>query len=109
MSSPESAPQSVISAAGFVTTLGGSARSQAAQEAITTASRGSWSIAELQEWAGAVIAEITGSESGWVTCGAAAGLTLGAAACIAGTDVVKINSMPADACTAREIVTQRGH
>lgn len=56
-----------------------------------------------------MIAEVTGAESGWVTCGAAAGLTLGAAACIAGTDVVKINSLPADRGMPRAIVTQRGH
>ena len=103
------APHSVISAAGFVTTLGGSARSPAARSAIAQASGASWSIAELQDWAGSVIAEVTGAESGWVTCGAAAGLTLGAAACIAGADVVKINSLPADRGMPREIVTQRGH
>jgi D-glucosaminate-6-phosphate ammonia-lyase len=102
-------PQSVVSAAGFVTTLGGSARSPATRSAIDKASGASWSIAELQEWAGTVIAELTGAESGWVTCGAAAGLTLGAAACIAGTDLVKMNSLPADAGVPSEIVMQRGH
>jgi L-seryl-tRNA(Ser) seleniumtransferase len=102
-------PRRVVSAAGFVTTLGGGARSPAARAAIAEAAGASWSIAELQEWAGTVIARITGAESGWVTCGAAAGLTLGAAACIAGTDVVRINALPASSGTPREIVTQRGH
>jgi L-seryl-tRNA(Ser) seleniumtransferase len=103
------APHRVISAAGFVTTLGGGARSSAARAAIAEAAGASWSIAELQEWAGTVIAQVTGAESGWVTCGAAAGLTLGAAACIAGTDAARINALPASAGTPREIVTQRGH
>jgi L-seryl-tRNA(Ser) seleniumtransferase len=103
------APRRVVSAGGFVTTLGGSARSPAARAAMARAAGASWSIAELQEWAGTVIAQVTGAESGWVTCGAAAGLTLGVAACIAGTDVVRINALPASAGTPREIVTQRGH
>ena len=63
----------VISAAGFVTTLGGGAMSARTRAAIDEAAQSNWRIDDLQAWAGGLIAEATGAEAGWVTSGAAAG------------------------------------
>lgn len=103
------APERVVSAAGFATVTGGSALSPGVRDAMLHASMSTWLISELQEWAGQHIAHATGAEAGWVTSGAAAGLTLAAAACIAGTDPVRIGSLPQVGSFPAEIVVQRGH
>src|SRR5919206_339319 len=51
--------QRVISAASFVTSLGGGALPEAVRAAVTEATASTWRPDDLQEWAGAVIAEAT--------------------------------------------------
>jgi D-glucosaminate-6-phosphate ammonia-lyase len=102
-------PTRVISAAGYVTTLGGGAISPAARRAMAEAAGATWRIDDLQRWAGEVIADATGAQAGWVTPGAAAGLTLAAAACMAGCDPRVLDALPETSLTANEIVVQRPH
>ena len=99
----------VISAAGFVTTLGGGALSPTVRAAMDEAAEATWRVDELQRWAGEVIAEATGAESGWVTAGAAAGLTIATAACITDNDPRKIAALPQTSGLAADIIVQRGH
>jgi L-seryl-tRNA(Ser) seleniumtransferase len=99
----------VISAAGFVTTLGGGSLPPAVREAMDEAAAQTYSPDSLQSWAGEEIAAATGAESGWVTTGAAAALTLAAAACLAGTRLPDIDRLPATAHVPAEIIIQRGH
>jgi L-seryl-tRNA(Ser) seleniumtransferase len=101
--------QRVISAAGFVTSLGGGDLPEAVRAAIGEAAASTWRPDELQEWAGSVIAGATGAEAGWVTAGAAAGLTLSAAACIARLDPSAIDALPETGGRPAEIIVQRGH
>jgi L-seryl-tRNA(Ser) seleniumtransferase len=101
--------QRVISAAGFVTSLGGGTLPEGVRSAMAEAGAGTWRPDELQAWAGGVIARVTGAEAGWVTAGAAAGLTLAAAACIAGRRAREIEALPDTDGLAAEIIVQRGH
>src|SRR5439155_7271069 len=61
----------VISAAGFVTTLGGGPLPDAVRAAMDEAAAGTWRPDDLQAWASEEIAKATGAEAGWVTAGAA--------------------------------------
>ncbi len=99
----------VVSAAGFVTSLGGGALPEPVREAMLEAACSTWRPDDLQAWAGSVIAEETGAETGWVTSGAAAGLTLAAAACIAHTDRAAMDALPDTGDRPAEIIVQRGH
>jgi L-seryl-tRNA(Ser) seleniumtransferase len=102
-------PARVISAAGFVTSLGGGALPEAVRSAMAEAGSATWRPDDLQAWAGETIARVTGAESGWVTSGAAAGLTLAAAACIARTLPREIDALPEPTGAPAEIIVQRGH
>jgi L-seryl-tRNA(Ser) seleniumtransferase len=102
-------PSRVVSAAGFVTTLGGGALPGSVREAMLEAASATWRVDELQAWAGEEIAKATGAESGWVTAGAAAGLTLAAAACIAGKKRERIAALPGAGDAPAEIVVQAPH
>ncbi|HEY7537439.1 MAG TPA: aminotransferase class V-fold PLP-dependent enzyme [Gaiellaceae bacterium] len=99
----------VISAAGFVTSLGGGSLSERVRAAMDEASASTWRPDDLQAWAGEVIAGATGAEAGWVTAGAAAGMTLGAAACIAGKRPDVMDALPETSSAAVEVIVQRGH
>ncbi|HEY3182417.1 MAG TPA: hypothetical protein VGJ77_06260 [Gaiellaceae bacterium] len=99
----------LISAAGYVTSLGGGALPEPVRAAIAEAAAGTWRPDDLQEWAGALIAEATGAEAGWVTAGGAAGLTLGAAACLAHHELSAIDALPDTSALPAEIIVQRGH
>jgi D-glucosaminate-6-phosphate ammonia-lyase len=101
--------QRVISAAGFVTSLGGGTLPEPVREAMGEAAASTWRPDDLQAWAGSAIAEATGAEAGWVTAGAAAGLTLAAAACIARKHLASIDELPETAGRPAEIIVQRGH
>jgi D-glucosaminate-6-phosphate ammonia-lyase len=96
----------VVSAAGYVTSLGGGALPEPVRAAMTEAAKSTWRPDDLQAWASEQIAAATGAEAGWVTVGAAAGMTLAAAACIAGTVCEQIDRLPE---TAAEIIVQRPH
>jgi L-seryl-tRNA(Ser) seleniumtransferase len=99
----------VVSAAGFVTSLGGGALSGTVRAAMDEAAASTWRPDGLQAWAGQTIAELTGAEAGWVTAGAAAGMTLAAAACIAGTELPAMDALPDTDGLPAEIIVQRGH
>jgi L-seryl-tRNA(Ser) seleniumtransferase len=100
--------QRVVSAAGFVTSLGGGTISERVRDAMDEAAASTWRPDDLQAWASEAIAEATGAEAGWVTAGAAAGMTLAAAACIAGTRLEVMDALPAPT-SASEVIVQRGH
>jgi D-glucosaminate-6-phosphate ammonia-lyase len=100
--------QSVISAAGFVTSLGGGNLSETVRTAMAEAAASTWRPDDLQAWASEVIASATGAEAGWVTSGAAAAMTLGAAASIAGKRQHVMDALP-NTSAAAEIVVQRCH
>lgn len=100
----------IISAAGFVTSLGGGQLSIAAARGMATAAGATWRMDELQDWASAEIAAATGAEAGWVTAGAAGGLTLAAAACVAKADRRVMDALPAtDLAPASEVIVQASH
>jgi D-glucosaminate-6-phosphate ammonia-lyase len=99
----------VVSAAGFVTSLGGGALPETVRAAMDEAAASTWRPDDLQAWAGETIAELTGAEAGWVTTGAAAGMTLAAAACIAGTRLPALDALPTTDGMPAEIIVQRGH
>jgi L-seryl-tRNA(Ser) seleniumtransferase len=101
--------QRVISAAGFVTSLGGGSLSERVRSAMDEAASSTWRPDDLQAWAGEAVAAATGAESGWITTGAAAAMTLAAAACIAGDDLGSMDSLPAPGGIAAEVIVQRGH
>ena len=99
----------LVSAAGFVTSLGGGSLSETVRAAMDEAAGSTWRPDDLQTWAGETIAELTGAEAGWVTTGAAAGMTLAAAACIARTGLPAMDALPDTNGMAAEIIVQRGH
>jgi D-glucosaminate-6-phosphate ammonia-lyase len=76
---------------------------------MTSSSRHSVSIEELQGKAGALIREVTGAEAGLVTSGAFAGLTLAAAAVLAGLDVGRMNRLPDTQGMPQKILVARPH
>lgn len=99
----------IVSAAGFVTSLGGGSLSEAVRAAMDEAAASTWCPDDLQAWACEAIAAATGAEAGWVTTGAAAGMTLGAAAAIAGGRQQIMDALPSTAGLAADIIVQRGH
>src|SRR5689334_12055048 len=101
--------QRVISAAGFVTSLGGGALPERVRAASAEPAGATWRPDDLEEGAGGRLAEATGAEAGWVTAGAAAGLTLSAAACIARLEAPAIDALPHTGGRPAEIIVQRGH
>jgi seryl-tRNA(Sec) selenium transferase len=99
----------VVSAAGFVTSLGGGSLSEGVRAAMTEGASSTWRPDDLQRWASDVIASVTGADAGWVTTGAAAAMTLGAAAAIAGKRQQAMDALPDTSALAAEIIVQRGH
>jgi D-glucosaminate-6-phosphate ammonia-lyase len=99
----------LISAAGFVSSLGGGPLPIEVADAMAEAAAGTWRPDDLQAWASTVIAEVTGAEAGWVTSGAVAGMTLAVAACIAGTARDAMDRLPQTEGLAADVLVQRGH
>lgn len=101
--------QPIVSAAGFVTSLGGGSLGTNVRAAMDEAAASTWLPDELQAWASETIARATGAEAGWITSGAAAGMTLAAAAAIAGKQQQTMDALPNTDGVPAEIVIQRGH
>ena len=101
--------QPIVSAAGFVTSLGGGSLGTNVRAAMDEAAASTWSPDDLQAWASEAIAEATGAEAGWVTSGAAAGMTLAAAAAIARKQQQTMDALPNTDGVPAEIVIQRSH
>ncbi|MEO8128296.1 MAG: aminotransferase class V-fold PLP-dependent enzyme [Bryobacteraceae bacterium] len=99
----------VINARSYSTKVGGAPLPVEVLEAMRQAAGQCVRMDELQDAAGRAIAEATGAESGIVTSGASAALTLAAAACIAGSDVSRMNRLPDTTGMPSEIVVHRSH
>jgi len=101
--------KSVISATGTVTAYGGSRLRPEVMDAMNRASNTMVNIDELNVAAGKIIAKYTGAEAGLVTSGAAGGLVLQAAAVIAGSDPIRMKSLPNAEGMNNEIIIHRSH
>lgn len=99
----------VVNAAGTKTRISGSLMHEDAANAMRRASEEFVRISDLQSQAAELIANVTGAEAGYVSNGASGGLTLCAAACIAGRDLMKMNSLPNTDGIPSEIVMPRSH
>ncbi len=99
----------IINARSYSTKVGGAPLPAEVLEAMRGAAEQCVRMDELQEAAGRAIAEATGAETGIVTSGASAALTLAAAACLAGSDVSRMNRLPDTAGMPCEIVVHRSH
>jgi D-glucosaminate-6-phosphate ammonia-lyase len=99
----------IINARSYSTKVGGAPLPPEVLEAMRGAADQCVRMDELQEAAGRAIAEATGAETGIVTSGASAALTLAAAACIAGSDVSRMNRLPDTTGMPCEIVVHRSH
>ena len=98
-----------INAWGTVTRVGGSLMDPAVMEAMAEASRFYIDLEDFHRKAGRRIAGLIGVEDAFVSSGAAAGIAISTAACIAGTDVVKINQLPDTAGMRNEIIILKSH
>lgn len=99
----------VINAVGSVTYLGGSVMAPETLAAMDDASREFVVITELLEQAGEHLARLIGVEGALITTGAAGAITLGTAACVAGSDLGKIQRLPDTAGMRHEVILQRAH
>jgi seryl-tRNA(Sec) selenium transferase len=99
----------LVNARGCATLAGGTIMDTDALRVYGEAASAFVAIEELQEAASIVIARVTGSEAGYVTPGAAAAVTLATAACMAGTDVEKMDRLPHAAGMPDEVLVQRVH
>lgn len=99
----------VIHAAGTKTTHGGTKIPPEVLEAMNVAAEAFVDILDLNRKIGQYIATITGAEAGMVTSGAASGMVLAAAACMTGTCLASIKSLPNTSNLKNEIVTQKIH
>ena len=111
MSAPPNAtpPARIVNAAGYLTRIGNSVMAPPVLEAMAAASQTFVELDKVQYAASDVIEQITGAQAGYVVGGAAAGLAQAAAACIAGTDVRKIERLPDTLGMPHEILVPEGH
>lgn len=105
----ESGVRPVINARSYSTKVGGAPLPPEVLEAMRAAAEQCVRMDELQEAAGRAISEATGAETGIVTSGASAALTLAAAACIAGSNVSRMNRLPDTTGMPCKIVLHRSH
>lgn len=101
--------RTIINARGTHTRLGGTLILPEVLDAMREAAGAYVVLEELQAKASEVIARATGAEAGMVTGGAAAGLVLGTAACIAGTEIRKIEQLPDTTGLRHEAIMHRTH
>jgi D-glucosaminate-6-phosphate ammonia-lyase len=100
---------SLINAASWLTSLGGSLMAPEVLAAMQEASAHFVDMAALNRVAGERIAAATGAEAGLVTAGASAALVLQAAACLTGADPAAASRLPDNPPDRREIVIQKAH
>ena len=98
-----------VNGAGLLTRLGGSLMDNEVLGAMREAAGAYVDMAELQTKAGEIVARHTGAEAAIVTSGAAAALTLAAAACLAGTDVARMERLPDTDGMPNEVIIHRAH
>jgi L-seryl-tRNA(Ser) seleniumtransferase/D-glucosaminate-6-phosphate ammonia-lyase len=99
----------VINASGRMTKLGVNTLSPPVLEAMATAGANYVEIDELQRAVGGEIARLIAADDAMVTTGAAAGISLMVAACVAGTDITRIQALPDPLDAANEVMIQTGH
>jgi L-seryl-tRNA(Ser) seleniumtransferase/D-glucosaminate-6-phosphate ammonia-lyase len=99
----------IINASGRMTYLGVNTLSEEVLEAMASASRNYVEIEQLQRAIGRAIAQLIGAEDALVTTGAAAGIALMVAACVAGSDLTRVQALPDALGHPNEILIQAGH
>ncbi|MFF3826194.1 hypothetical protein ACFYXN_20320 [Streptomyces griseus] len=99
----------VVSAQANSTPLGGCTLSDGVIKAMGNAARSHVDLDELWRAAGGFLADATGSEDACPVIGAAAGMAIAVAACVAGTDIVRVQRLPDPGSRPNEIVLQKGH
>src|SRR4051794_19327808 len=98
---------SLINAASWLTSLGGSLMAPEVLAAMQEASAHFVDMARLNRVAGERVAAATGAEAGLVTAGASAALVLQAAACLTGAEPAAAARLPDHPPERREIVIQK--
>jgi L-seryl-tRNA(Ser) seleniumtransferase len=101
--------ETIINAAGTLTTQGGSLILPQVTDAMVAASRAFVDMRELHLAAGQRIAELVGVEAAHVCAGAAAGIVLMAAACMTGSEEKKIAQLPDTKGMKNKFVVQQVH
>jgi D-glucosaminate-6-phosphate ammonia-lyase len=99
----------IINGRGPTTAVSGSLMEPETLAAMAEAAKSFVAIEDLNCAVGRRIAEVTGAEAGYVACGSAAAMALAVAACIAGTDLVRIDALPDSDGFPNEIVMHRAH
>lgn len=99
----------VINASGRMTALGVNTLSAEVLDAMATAGAGYVEIDALQRAVGEEVARLIGPEAAMVTTGAAAGIALMVAACVAGTDLTRVQALPDPLNAPDEVIIQAGH
>nr|AKC92635.1 putative SelA-related PLP-dependent aminotransferase [Amycolatopsis sp. SANK 60206] len=99
----------IISAQANSTPLGGCTLSEGVIAAMANAARSHVDMDQLWRASGRFLAEVTGSEDACPVTGAAAGMAIAVAACVAGTDVLRIQRLPDPGDRPHEVVLQKGH
>ncbi|MDE0307930.1 MAG: hypothetical protein OXI87_24050 [Albidovulum sp.] len=98
----------VINASGTMTFLGASRVPAEARAPVDRILGAFVDMDELQSRAGAIIARVTGAEAGCVTACSAAAMTQTVAACLTGTNLSRIESLPRSE-GERRVVLPTGH
>jgi len=98
-----------IGAHEHITTMSGSRMPPEVLEAMVEANEYFVDMHELIEAAGARVAELMGAEAAIVTSGGFASLLLGSAACLTGTDMDRIRSLPDVTWNRRKCLIQTPH
>lgn len=99
----------VVNASGRMTKLGVNTLSEPVLDAMVLAGASYVEIDELQRAVGREIAGLIDADDAMVTTGAAAGVALMVAACIAGSDVTRVQALPDPMGAPNEILIQAGH
>lgn len=99
----------IINAAGKMTYLGSSAVSPEVARGMAEAARNYVDMASLKQKVGEYAAQVSGAEAAFVTVSAAAGIAISVAACLTGTDMYKVESLPDIKTEKREVILQKGH
>ncbi len=99
----------VINASGRMTALGVNTLSDEVLAAVSEAGRSYVDMRDLRAATEEQIAALIGAEDAMITTGAAAGVALMVAACIAGDDLIRVQSLPDPLGHPNEILLQAGH
>ena len=96
--------RTLINASGTVTTLGGSLMPAPVLEAMRAAAGAYVDLPDLLVKSGEYLARRIGVPAAFVSCGAASGMQLAAAACLTGSDVERVRTLPNTSGWANEFV-----